>query len=192
MINSKKWYMVTVVSGKEKQVIEFLKNRIIAENISTIDQDIKVMFVPHITAREYQKKNEGKDYKLRERNLYPGYIFVKMEMTDETWFIVRNTQFVTGLVGSSGKGTKPTPITELKMKKMEDSVEKIRSDFDSGKIKSPFIVGKMVEIIDGPSKGLIGPIVANDDENKMATIELIIFERKTPTQIEHKNLKIKT
>ena len=179
--------MVTVVSGKEKQVIEFLQNRIVAENIKTIDHDIKVMFVPHISPREYQKKNEGKDYKLREKNLYPGYIFIRMNMTDETWFIVRNTQFVTGLVGSSGKGTKPTPVTDLEMKKMEQTVEKIKKDFGSGKIKSPFVV----EIVDGPSKGLIGPIIENDDENQIATIELIIFERKTPTQIEHKNLKIK-
>ena len=74
---------------------------------------------------------------------------------------------------------------------MEKQVEKITADFEDGKIKSKFIPGARVEIIDGPTKGQFGPILQSDDERQVAVVELILFERKTPTEIEYKNLKIK-
>lgn len=191
MDNKKRWYMITTISGKEQKVIESLKNRVVSESLEHIIEDFKVMMVPHITPKEMEKKNNGEDYKIRDKNLFPGYIFLKMNMTNEAWFIVRNTQYVTGLVGSSGQRAKPTPVSNLEMRRMEKSVEKAKADFESGKIKSVFTPGTIVEVTDGPTKGQSGKVLETNDERQVAVVELILFERKTPTEIEHKNLKVK-
>ena len=191
MDNKKRWYMITTISGKEQKVIESLKNRVVSESLEHIIEDFKVMIVPHITPKELEKKNKGEDFKVKDKNLFPGYIFIKMEMTNEAWFIVRNTQYVTGLVGSSGQRAKPTPVSNLEMRRMEKSVQKAKEDFESGKIKSIFIPGTIVEVIDGPTKGQVGTILETNDESGVSVVELILFERKTPTEIAHKNLKVK-
>ncbi|WKX02653.1 transcription termination/antitermination protein NusG [Candidatus Mycoplasma mahonii] len=188
----KKWYMVTTISGKEEKVIESLKNRIVAEDLKEfVIDDFKIMLVPHLSPKEFDKKNHGEEFKVREKNLFPGYIFLKMDMTNEAWFIVRNTQYVTGLVGSSGHRAKPTPVSNLEIRRMEKAVEKARNDFDEGKIKSPFLVGTIVEVVDGPTKGQSGPVIETNDDRGVSVVELILFERKTATEIEHKYLKVK-
>ena len=190
----KKWYMITTISGKEEKVIESLKNRVVSEQIENdfdTENGFKAMMVPHLSQKELEKKLAGEDYKIKNKNLFPGYIFIKMNMTNEAWFIVRNTQYVTGLVGSSGQRAKPTPVSNLEIRKMEKQVAKITEDFEAGKIKSQFTPGTVVEVIDGPTKGQVGPIVENNDERQVAVVELILFERKTPTEIEYVNLKIK-
>ncbi|XP_023226497.1 uncharacterized protein LOC111627160 [Centruroides sculpturatus] len=187
----KKWYMITTISGKEDKVIESLKNRVVSENMQDDFDEFKVMRVPHLTPRELAKKNANEPHRVREVNLYPGYIFIRMRMGNEAWFLVRNTEYVTGLVGSSGQRTKPTPVSNLEMRKMIKRVEKIRHDFDAGIVRTNFVPGVIVEIIDGPAKGQIGPILENDDERQVANVELIMFERKTPTEISYKDLKIR-
>jgi len=105
------WYMVSTVSKKEKTVIETIKNKISSEGMQYFFEEFKIFEQPIITNAELLKKSKGKEYKVKMENIYKGYIFIKMVMTDEAWFSVRNTEYVTGLVGSSGKGTKPTPIS---------------------------------------------------------------------------------
>ncbi len=190
MVN-KKWYMITTISGREEKVIESIQNRIVSEGLENSFGDIKVMRVPHLTPKEIQKKMAGENYKIRMKSLFPGYIFVKMEMTNQAWFMIRNTQYVTGLVGSSGQRAKPTPVSEFEMKKIEKQIKKITNDFNEGKNLNIFSVGKIVEVIDGPTKGQIGSILETNEEKKIATVELVLFERKTPTDIEYKNLIIK-
>ncbi|NQZ65773.1 MAG: transcription termination/antitermination protein NusG [Mycoplasmatales bacterium] len=190
-MDRKKWYMITTISGREEKVIESLKNRVISEKVEDLFDDFKVMLVPHLTPRELKKYLDGEDYKIKMKSLFPGYIFIKMEMTNEAWFMVRNTQYVTGLVGSSGQRSKPTPVSNLEMRKMEKQVQRITDDFNSGKVMTPFEEGILVEVIDGPTKGQVGPIIEINNERQVAVVELIMFERKTPTEIEYKNLKIK-
>ena len=190
-MDNKKWYMITTISGREEKVIESLKNRVVSEGLTDVFEDFKVMLVPHLTPKEKEKYNAGEDFKIKMKSLFPGYIFVKMEMTNEAWFMVRNTQYVTGLVGSSGQRAKPTPVSNLEMRKMDEQVIKITEDFHSGKITSPFQIGALVEIIDGPTKGQVGPILEVNSERAGAVIELIMFERKTPTEIEFNSLKLK-
>ena len=190
-MDNKKWYMITTISGREEKVIESLRNRVESEGIQNLFEDFKVMLVPHLTPKELEKSLNGEDYKIKMKSLFPGYIFIKMEMTNEAWFLVRNTQYVTGLVGSSGQRAKPTPVSNLEMRKMEKQVAKITEDFHSGKGRTPFVAGALVEVIDGPTKGQVGPIIESNDERQVAVVELIMFERKTPTEIEYKNLKLK-
>ena len=190
-MDRKRWYMITTISGREEKVIESLKNRVESENLHDIFEDFKVMLVPHLTPKELEKYLAGEDYKVKMKSLFPGYIFIKMEMTNEAWFIVRNTQYVTGLVGSSGQRAKPTPVSNIEMRKMEKQVEKITEDFNSGKRTTPFKPGVIVEIVDGPTKGQIGPIVESSDDRQVAVVNIEMFGRLTPTEIAYKNLKIK-
>lgn len=187
----KKWYMITTISGKEEKVIESLKNRVISEQMQDIIEDFEAMMVPTISPKEYEKKMNGEEFKVKNKNLYPGYIFIKMDMTNEAWFIVRNTQYVTGLVGSSGQRAKPTPVSNIEMRKMKERVAKMIADFEAGKIAPAFSEGEIVEIIDGPTKGQYGPVLSVNVDRQVAVVELILFERKTPAEIEFKNLKVK-
>ncbi|MCK5807012.1 MAG: transcription termination/antitermination protein NusG [Mycoplasmataceae bacterium] len=189
--NNKKWYMITTISGREERVIESLRNRVESESIQYLFEDFKVMLVPHLTPKELEKYLAGEEYKIKMKSLFPGYIFIKMDMTNEAWFLVRNTQYVTGLVGSSGHRAKPTPVSPLEMRKMEKQVKRIAADFADGKGITPFKADIIVEVLDGPTKGQIGPILETDDQRQVAVVELIMFERKTPTEIEYKNLRIK-
>ena len=190
-MDNKKWYMITTVSSREEKVIESLKNRVISEKLEDLFEDFKVMMVPHLSPKEIERKNNGEDYKVRSRSLFPGYIFIKMNMTNKSWFIVRNTQYVTGLVGSSGQRAQPTPISNFEMEKMEKRVEKMNKDFSQGIGTSLFKKGFLVEVIDGPTKGQIGPIIELNEEKQIAIVELVMFERKTPIEMKFKNLKIK-
>ena len=190
----KKWYTITIISGKEDKVIESLRNRVVSEGIEELfdlKDGFKVMSVPHIAPKELEKKKNGENYKVKTRNLYKGYIFVKINMTNEAWFLVRNTQYVTGLVGSSGQRAKPSPISNLEIRKMEKKVEKVTIEFNEGKIKFAFKIGSIVQIIDGPAKGQFGSILKINNTREVAIVELILFERKTPTEVAYKNLKIK-
>ena len=191
-MDNKKWYMITTVSGKEEKVVEALRNRVISEEKTDVFEDFKVMMVPYIPPKELKKKLNGEDYATKTRSLFPGYIFIKMDMTNDAWFMVRNTQYVTGLVGSSGQRAKPTPISDLKMKKMERKVKEIEENFANGIIETDYAVGSFVVINDGPFKGQGGLIVEKNDAELKAVVEIEQFGRKTPTTFDYSILKIKS
>jgi len=75
--------MITTISGKEEKVIESLRNRVVSEDLEHIIEDFKIMQVPHLTPKEFEKRNDGEEYKVKQRNLFPGYIFLLMDMTNE-------------------------------------------------------------------------------------------------------------
>ncbi|NQZ29145.1 MAG: transcription termination/antitermination protein NusG [Mycoplasmatales bacterium] len=180
MQNEMKWYMVTTIRGKEEKVVESLKNRVVSESLEEVISEFKVAMVPHITPSG----------KFKERNMFPGYIFIKMVMTNEAWFIVRNTQYVTGLVGSSGQRTKPTPVSNLEIRRIEKAVKQAFEDYKAGKLTAPkFEIGTIVEVIEGATKGLKGPIVSYDEERAVVVVELNLFDRATPTELSIEHIK---
>ncbi len=180
MQNEMKWYMITTISGKEDKVVESLKNRVISESLEEVIAEFKVAMVPHITPSG----------KFKERNMFPGYIFIKMVMTNEAWFIVRNTQYVTGLVGSSGQRTKPTPVSNLEIRRIDKSVKQAFEDYKAGKLTAPkFEAGTIVEVIEGATKGLKGPIIEYNKEREVVIVELTLFDRATPTEVPIDHIK---
>ncbi|MGL5590676.1 MAG: transcription termination/antitermination protein NusG [Metamycoplasmataceae bacterium] len=182
------WYMVSTVSKKEENVIENLKNKISAEGMNHLFEDFKIFKQPVITSAELLKKSKGKEYKIKMENMYKGYIFVKVVMTDEAWFLIRNTENVTGLVGSSGKGTKPTPISERQIQKSIE-MEKVKNqEFKDLEYKNPFEIGVMVQIVQGSFTGEKGKIIETDIENQLAIVEIESFGRKVPTEFSYKAL----
>ncbi|QNM93354.1 transcription termination/antitermination protein NusG [Mycoplasma sp. Pen4] len=191
-----KWYMISTVRGKEDQVLEALNNRIIAENVADCFNAeacetgaFKIFKKPTLTAKEIEKKRLGEPYKIKYVNIYPGYIFANMDITDEAWYVVRNTQNVTGIIGSSGKGAKPTPVSLREIKKMIRTEEEALELFNLGKNLLGLKINDLVEIIDGPFKGEIGVIKVLDVEKNEAVVEIESFGKKTPIELSLDVLK---
>ena len=153
-------------------------------------EEIKVFWIPTISSKETIKKAQGKDYKIKEENLYKGYIFIKMEMTDEAWFLVRNTEYITGLIGSSGGGSKPTPISNKEFEKMVKRQQEKINEFNSIEYKNPYQEGVVVKIKEGTFKDERGVIIETNFDNLSAVVEIITFGRKVPVEFPYNNLQI--
>ena len=111
--------------------------------------------------------------------MFPGYILVEMIMTDEAWYIVRNTPGVTGFIGSSGKGAKPTPLLPQEIDKILSNMGMTRMDVDKD-----LAVGNKISITDGPFKGMLGTIDSIDIENSTLTVLIDLFGQETPVEVE--------
>lgn len=177
----KEWYVVNTVSGYEYKVKEKLEMMIV--NSPEIQESIFRVIVPEQTIVEY--KDGVKKEKVKK--MFPGYVLVEMIMSDEVWFIVRNTQGVTGFIGSSGKGAKPIPL-------MPDEVDRILSNMGMSRIdvENDLVEGKKVKITDGPFKNMIGKVHSYDLENKKVEVLLDLFGQETSVEVklsEIENLK---
>ncbi|MDW2925173.1 transcription termination/antitermination protein NusG [Mesomycoplasma ovipneumoniae] len=183
-----KWYMISTISSKEDVAITLLKNRIKYENLEEHFQEIIKFDVPY-----YEESTNGKaEKKLKYRNLYKGYFFIKMNMVDKAWFVVRNTQYVTGLVGSHGRGTKPTPISIRQFERMKENWnQKILSFQETNDTTAiTWQIGDWVKVTQGPFSGDIGKVIEMNDTKTLITVELEnVFGRKAPATFEYKNLK---
>ncbi|MGX9339398.1 transcription termination/antitermination protein NusG [Mycoplasma sp. 332] len=190
MYSDCKWYMISTVSGKEDNVVEALKNKISSQKMEDFFKDIRIFKMPHLSSKELQKKSRGEEYNIKYVNIYKGYIFLNMIMTDESWYLVRNTQYVTGLIGSSGKGAKPTPISENTFEKMVEKERILIEKFEAGDIETAFKEGIIVKIKSGIFKGEVGEIIRNDDIEQKAFVNIEQFGRKVPTEFSHNDLEI--
>ena len=168
----KEWYVVNTYSGHENKVKEKLEMR--ASSMGMEDYIFRVV-VP--AQKEVVVKN-GKEVE-KENKMFPGYILVEMIMTDEAWYIVRNTPGVTGFIGSSGKGAKPTPLLPQEIDKILSNMGMTRMDVDKD-----LAVGNKVSITDGPFKGMLGTIDSIDIENSTLTVLIDLFGQETPVEVE--------
>lgn len=185
-----RWYTISVVSGKEEKVEESLNNKIKALEMEKSIGEIKIFKAPYLTEKELEKKRNSENFKIKYDKLYKGYIFIKMIMSDDVWFMIRNTEYVTGLVGSSGKGAKPTPISERKFAKMISYEEQKINEFNKGNYNSKFKEGLVAKVKEGPFKDEEGIILESSDAKGVATIAIESFGRKTPTEFSYDNLEV--
>lgn len=190
METTRQWYMVSTMSGKENKVYEALENRIISEGIDDVIEEIHMFREPRITKKELDKRERGEPYKVKYANMYTGYIFIKMEMTDKAWFVIRNTQYVTGLIGSSGKGAKPTPVSDREMDKMFKKEKEVNDRFEQGIISSPYVEGAFIQITDGPFTGEQAKIIKTDDVTKKVIAEVEVFGRWTEYEFDFKQIEL--
>ncbi|OYD26636.1 transcription termination/antitermination protein NusG [Mycoplasma testudineum] len=167
------WYMISTSPNKEEQVIEALKKKIETERVEEYFSEFKIFYEKKITKKELEKKRNGQEYKVKLINLYKGYIFIKMQMTDETWYITRNTEYVTGLIGSHGSGVKPTPISKRSFQKMKDTEIEMDKSFEDEINSTPFKVGDQIRIVKGE--------LASDDENQIYKVTSVSEIRKSVT-----------
>ncbi len=174
-INDPKWYIVQVVSNHEQKVKESLENRIFDEESFAIEE----VFLP----LEKKLTKTGKEkYKI----IFPGYIFVKVIMSDASWYVIRNTQYVTGIVGSSGQRTKPTPIPEKQIQTILKRIEASKDItevpvMDSHKVfKTNYEIGEWVIVNNENFSEKEGKVINIDLENQNVTVEIDFFGRTTP------------
>ncbi len=170
------WYVVHTYSGYEDSVKKAIEQR--SETFGMKDYVFSV-----VVPKEKQivfKKNEPIE---EERKLFPGYVLVDMIVTDESWYVVRNTPNVTGFVGS---GNIPVPVTPE-----EFGVVERRMGEQGAKFKSDFQIGDLVVIIDGPFKNYEGTVDAVDVDKGKITVLVLIFDRDTPVELDFTQVRKK-
>ena len=165
MAEEAKWYVVHTYSGYENKVATNLETIVNNRNLQDMIHEVRV---PTETVVEI-KDNKTKEI---ERKLFPGYVLVKMVMTDDSWFVVRNTRGCTGFVGPNGK---PVPLTEEEIARL--GVEKREVVID-------YAVGDMVRIIDGPLENFTGKVEEIDMEKSKVRVTVSMFGRETPVELE--------
>ncbi len=165
----KEWYVVNTYSGHENKVKEKLEMR-----ASSMDMQDYILRVVVPETKEIDDKGKEKIKKL-----FPGYILVEMVMTDEAWFIVRNTPGVTGFIGSSGKGAKPFPLTPQEVDKILGSMGMSRLSTEND-LKE----GEKVKVISGPFEGMFGTIKSVDIENAKLEVLVDLFGQETVVELE--------
>ena len=168
----KEWYVVNTVTGYEYKVKEKLEMMI---NSMELHNNIYRVVVPEQKVVEI--KNGVK--KERVKKMFPGYVLIEMVMSDEAWYIVRNTQGVTGFIGSSGKGAKPIPLEPSEVDSILDSMGLSRIDATKELEK-----GKKVKITDGPFKSMIGTIVDVDMKTQKLNVKVDLFGQETSVEVE--------
>ena len=168
----KQWYVVNTYSGHENKVKEKLEMR--AESMDMQDYIYRVV-IPE------EKVVEVKDGVTKEKvkKMFPGYILVEMIMTDEAWYVVRNTPGVTGLIGSSGRGSKPTPL-------LPQEIDRVLANMGLSRlnIESEIAIGDEVSITDGPFKGMHGKVDAINAETNRLSILIDLFGQETSVEVE--------
>jgi len=176
MEEKKEWYVVNTYAGHENRVKENLEKRL--ETMGISDNLFRI-----VVAEETQIEVKNEKSKEVIKNIFPGYLFVEMIMTDEAWYVVRNTPGVTGFIGSSGGGAKPFPV------KAEEIEKILRRIGQSDKaVEVDFKVGDSVQILSGPFSGMEGKVEAMNDETQVASVLIIFFGRETPTDINYVDL----
>ena len=177
----KRWYIVTTYSGYEDSVKQDLERR--RESMNMQDQ-IHQILVPEVTEIVTDKKGNKKEKIVK---LYPGYVFVELEVEGEMdnalWFNVRNTPKVTGFLGSSGGGTKPVPVQRGEMDEILKKLGLVtKQAFD-------IAVGDVVEITSGPFAGQIAEVSAVNEEKEIVTVLVEMFGRNTPSEESFSHVK---
>ncbi len=170
----KNWYVIHTYSGYEEAVADNLKKRI--ESLQMQDKIFNVM-VP----KEKKVKIKNGKRKTVEEKIYPGYVLVEMMVTDDSWYVVRNTPNVTGFIGS---GTTPVPVSlpEIETLKKRMGVEKPQ-------YQTAFVKGDNVKITDGPFKDFDGKVEEIDEERGKVKVLINMFGRDTPIEIDLLQIK---
>jgi len=169
---SKRWYVVHVYSGMEKSVQRTLVDRIARAGL---ENNFGEILVP---SEEVVEVKGGKK-SITERRIFPGYVLVEMDLTDDTWHLVKSTPRVTGFLG--GSGNRPSPISDKEVEKilsqMEEGVEKPRP-------KVLFEVGEMVRVKEGPFADFNGNVEEVNYEKSKVRVSVTIFGRSTPVELD--------
>ncbi|MDB5315194.1 MAG: transcription termination/antitermination protein NusG [Rhodospirillales bacterium] len=168
-----KWYVVHVYSGFEKKIAEQIKQQAVQKGLAEQIGDILVPAEQVVEVRRGQKVDS-------ERKFFPGYVLVKMKMTDDAWHLVKDTPKVTGFLGEKNR---PTPIREAEAQRM---LQQVQEGVD--KPKRPaivFEVGEQVRVADGPFTSFNGVVEEVDEEKGRLKVSVSIFGRSTPVELEY-------
>ena len=164
-LSEAKWYVVHTYSGYENKVATDLEKMVENRKMQDLILDIKI---PTETVKEV------KEDKVREveRKIFPGYVLIKMIVTDDSWYVVRNTRGVTGFVGP---GSEPVPLSEAEVAALGVDVRTVEVSYK---------VGDLVKIIAGPLKGMEGSVISIDEENNVVSVKISMLGQEIPAEME--------
>lgn len=166
------WYVVQTYTGYEEAVKKSLLQRIETYNMQ--DQIFEVM-VPKETVIDYSKTKPEESKEIKKR-IFPGYVFVKMKVSDASWYVVRNTPHVTGFLGA---GTVPVPVDPVEYQRIKSKMGVVDT-----KVKVNFKVGDMVIIKEGPFAKFTGEVKSIDNEKRKIRVLVNVFGRETPLEMD--------
>ena len=166
MSENAKWYVIHTYSGYENAVKTSIEKFVTGRNMEDM---ILQMEIPVETVKEVTESGETKEV---ERKVFPGYVLVKMVMTDDSWYVVRNTRGCTGFVGPNGK---PIPLTEE---------EVLAMGMEKHEIVVGYNVGDHVRIVDGPLASFTGVVEDIEPEKNQVSVMVSMFGRETPVELE--------
>ena len=178
MAEQANWYVVHTYSGYENKVAQDLMTMVENRRLQDLICDVKV---PTETVIEDKLDKNGNKIGEKEvqRKIYPGYVFIKMVMNDNTWYIVRNTRGCTGFVGPASK---PEPLSE-------DEVAKLGVEMVSGP-RVDYAVGDTVELTGGPMAGSVGVVEEIDTQARKVRVKISMFGRETPAELDLSQVKL--
>ena len=160
-----KWYVVHTYSGHENKVKVNIEKMVENRNMQNLILEVVVPTENVIEVKDGQRK-------IKTRKMFPGYVIIKMIVTNESWYLVRNTQGVTGFVGH---GSEPIPLTDEEVARM--GIEKVFIELDVE-------VGEMVRVISGPFESFMGTVEDINREKQVLTVKVSMFGRDTPVELE--------
>jgi len=164
-LSEAKWYVVHTYSGYENKVATDLEKMVENRKMQDLILDIKI---PTETVKEV------KEDKVREveRKIFPGYVLIKMIVTDDSWYVVRNTRGVTGFVGPASE---PVPLTDAEVAAL---------GVDKRTVEISYNVGDLVRIVSGPLKGMEGTVISIDEENNAVSVKISMLGQEIPAEME--------
>jgi len=166
-----RWYVIHAYSGFEKKVAQTIRESALKKGLEEYFSEILVPIEEVVEVRRGKKVNA-------ERKFIPGYILIKMELTDESWYLVKNTAKVTGFLGGGGK---PSPISE---KEAQRILNQVQEGVDHPKPSVMFEVGEQVRVSDGPFASFNGTVEDVDEGKSRLKVAVSIFGRATPVELE--------
>ncbi|WP_029041527.1 transcription termination/antitermination protein NusG [Cucumibacter marinus] len=169
---AKRWYIVQAYSNFEHKVAESIKEKVVASGLEHLFDEVMVPTEKVVEVRRGRKVDA-------ERKFLPGYVLVKMELTDETYHLIKETPKVTGFLGSD---TKPIPIPDAEAQAI---LQQVQEGVDRPKPSVSFEVGEQVRVSDGPFASFNGLVEEVDEERARLKVEVSIFGRATPVELEY-------
>ena len=170
------WYVLHVYSGFENKVAQSIREQAGQKGMADLFEEVLVPTEEVVEMRRGAKVSS-------ERKFFPGYVLVKMEMTDDSWHLVKNTPKVTGFLGGKGK---PVPITETEALRI---LRQVKEGVERPKPAVTFEVGEQVRVCDGPFTSFSGMVEEVDEERARVKVAVSIFGRATPVELEYSQVE---
>jgi transcription termination/antitermination protein NusG len=169
---AKRWYIVHTYSNFEKKVMEDIRKQVVQKHL---DEMFEQIIVPTEEVIEIRRGRRIKS----ERRFFPGYVLVKVDLTDEVFHLIKNTPKVTGFLGS---GLKPVPISDVEANRI---LNQVAEGVEKPKTSIHFEIGEQVKVADGPFASFMGQVEEVDEERSRLKVAVSIFGRPTPVELEY-------